>query len=274
MASEFKSIHQQKALSVITQERHTLSQSTSESKPSSYSLLTDNASPLERALEHTLSKHLDQIAPPLPQLRSANQTPESALPHLAADRMVTYWKHEDSVEIKRSQVANAQIERKLSGTKEGLRIALDSIGYGCEIKSQYESPDLPPFTLDIVAWKSDSSPVNPELIVNLIEKLEDIKSTRDTIQLALTFGVETDVVLYGAKSPPTNVSYTDASAELWSMPYALAQLCVVGGACPPISINHLTVKASVIPDEPIATVATAAGSYSLSVSPITARAIT
>ncbi|HCH5255482.1 TPA: phage tail protein I [Vibrio parahaemolyticus] len=251
-----------------------MSHSISESKPSSYSLLTDNASPLERALEHTLSKHLDQIAPPLPQLRNANQTPESALPHLAADRMVTYWKNEDSVKIKRAQVASAQVERKLSGTKEGIRIALDAIGYGSEVKSRYENPDLPPYTLDVIAWKSDSSPVNKDLINQLIFKLDDIKSTRDTVGLTLTFGVETEIALSGAKAPPTNISYTDAPAELWPMPDALVLFCIAGGACPPISVNHLTVKASVIPDEPIATVATAAGSYSLSVSPITARAIT
>lgn len=251
-----------------------MSQSISESKLSSYSLLTDNASPLERALEHTLSKHLDQVAPPLPQLRNAHQTPESALPHLAADRMVTYWKKEDSVKIKRAQVANAQVERKKSGTKEGVGIALDAIGYGCEIKSRYESPDLPPYTLDVVAWKTDSSPVNKDLINQLILKLDDIKSTRDTIELSLVFGVETEVALGGAKAPSTNVSYTDAPAVLWPMPNADVAFGIAGGACPPISVNHLTVKATVIPDEPIASAAPAAGSYSLSVSPITARAIT
>ena len=251
-----------------------MSQSTFESKPSSYSLLTDNASPLERALEHTLSKHLEQVAPPLPHLRNAHQTPESALPHLAADRMVTYWKKEDSSKIKRHQVASAQIERKKSGTREGVGIALDAIGYGCEIKSRYESPDLPPYTLDVVAWKTDSSSVNKELIENLILKLDDIKSTRDTIELSLLFGVETEIALSGAKSPPTNVSYTDAPAVLWPMPDADVAFGSVGGACLPISVNHLTVKATVIPDEPIASAAPAACSYSLSVSPITVRAIT
>lgn len=251
-----------------------MSQSTSESKPSRYSLLTDNASPLERALEHTLSKHLEQVAPPLPQLRNAHQTPESVLPHLAADRMVTYWKKEDSTKIKRHQVASAQIERKKSGTKDGVEIALETIGYGCEIKSRYESPDLPPYTLDVVAWKIDSSPINKETIENLILKLDDIKSTRDTIELSLVFGVETEIALSGAKSPPTNVSYTDVPAVLWPMPDADVSFGIAGGVCPPISVNGLTVKATVIPDEPSATVAPAAGSYSLSISSITARAIT
>ncbi|MBD1559505.1 phage tail protein I [Vibrio sp. S9_S30] len=251
-----------------------MSQSTSESKPSSYSLLTDNASPLERALEHTLRKHLDQVAPPLPQLRNANQTPESALPYLAADRMVTYWKKEDSVKIKKAQVASAQVERKKSGTREGISDALNAIGYGSDVRNRYDLPELPPFTLDVIAWKEDASPVNSELIDQLIEKLDDIKSTRDTIELSLVFGVETKVALGGAKAPSTNVSYTDAPAVLWPMPDADFAFGIAGGACPPISVNHLTVKATVIPDEPIASAAPAAGSYSLSVSPITARAIT
>lgn len=250
-----------------------MSQSTSESKPRSYSLLTDNVSPLERALEHTLSQHLDQVAPPLPQLRNAHQTPEFALPHLAADRMVTYWKTEDSVKIKRAQVASAQVERKKSGTKEGIGIALGSIGYGCEIRSRYEIPDLPPFTLDIVAWKTDSSPVNTDLINQLILKLDDIKSTRDTIDLALAFGVETNVALCGATAPPTNIGYTDASATLWPMPDATSLFGISGGICSSISVNPLIAKAVITPAL-TATVSSTGGVSSLSVSLIRARAIT
>ncbi|NGZ17563.1 phage tail protein I [Vibrio aestuarianus] len=227
-----------------------MSQSTSESKPSSYSLLTDNASPLERALERTLSKHLDQVAPPLPQLRNAHQTPESALPHLAADRMVTYWKKEDSVKIKRSQVASAQVERKLSGTKDGVRIALDAIGYGCEIKSQYESPDLPPFTLDVVAWKTDSSPVNKDLINQLIGKLDDIKSTRDTVELSLVFGVSASFPVKAARAPSVSLLHSKAEAQLWEPINGRASVAVGLGCIPAVIIQPISAKAVLIPSLP------------------------
>ncbi len=249
-----------------------MTQSTSKSKPSSYTLLSNNASPLERALEHSISLHLDEIAPPFPNLRDATTTPAVALPYLAADKMLTYWKSDDSIAVKRAQVSKAQIERKYSGTKYGLREALDAIGYGCEINSRDQNPELPAFTLDIVAWKNDSSPVNPELINQLLEKIDDIKSTRDTVELSLAFGVETEISLAGAKSPPTNVSYTDAPAVLWPMPEASASLGIAGGICPSITVNHLYADATIIPVVPTATAQVGAGSYSVSVAPISASA--
>ena len=216
-----------------------MSQSISESKPSSYSLLTDNASPLERALEHTLSKHLDQVAPPLPQLRNAHQTPESALPHLAADRMVTYWKKEDSVKIKRSQVASAQVERKKAGTKEGVRIALDAIGYGCQVNSRYESPELPPFTLDVIAWQHSKGTVNSELIDQLIDKLNENKSTRDTIELSLSYGVFSSWGMTASIPPAVNITPVDGKASLWPQENHTSDLGMAMALGVAVTVKHI-----------------------------------
>lgn len=226
-----------------------MSQSTSESKPSSYSLLTDNASPLERALEHTLSKHLDQVTPPFPQLRNAKQTPESALSHLAADRMVTYWQEDDSLETKRAQVASAQSERRQSGTKEGIRIALGAIGYKCEIKSRYENPQLPPYMLEVIAWKVDSSPVSGEIITRVLTRLEEIKSTRDTVELALALNAYFSARVAMARAPSVSLLYSKAKADLWLQPDYQASVSAAIAYLPGVVVSNISAIAKVTPKE-------------------------
>lgn len=221
-----------------------MSQLTSKSSPINYSLLTDNASPLEKSLEKTFSKLLNDINPPVPHLRFGMHTPTEVLPHLAAEKMVTYWHSTDSAEIKRRQIANAQKERRLSGTKQGLRTALDSIGYSCEITTKRDNSDLPPFAIDIVAWKVDSTPVNGEVINQLIHKLSDIKSERDSFELALTFGVSVSFELKAARAPSVSVSKVGVKAKLWEQPNYRAGICVVIASSRGVSITPISLTAS------------------------------
>jgi P2-related tail formation protein len=99
--------------------------------------------------------------------------------------MVAHWESEDSPAVKRSQVASAKVERRKSGTREGIEIAIRGLGFNCEYTSRYESPSLPPFTLEIIAWRVEPRPIRKLNSIQLTRKLDEIKSVRDTVGLKL-----------------------------------------------------------------------------------------
>lgn len=214
-----------------------MSQSTSTSSTSNYTLLTENASPLERALEKVFTKAIDGVAPPLPSIRLGSVTPEHLIPHLAYERQVSYWHEGMSGQNYRDITSFALKEKRLSGTRDGIELALHSIGYGCEIKGKSEDISILPYSLDVIAWKYDNSPVDKNKIHNLIERLADIKSLRDTISVSLAHSVTTSLHVAAASPALTSVTTTTADAQLWDTPEGRAGIGVGGSSATAASIT-------------------------------------
>lgn len=168
-----------------------MSQSTSESNTSNYSLLGDNASPLERALERVLSNALDDIHPPIPELRNAIKTPQHLLPYLALEKQVPEWESSDNEEQKRKTVKNQlQVFRK-AGTTSGIELAMVGLGGTAEVEKWYEYGGKP-YSMRVVSWIQH--PPTEETIKRTQLRIEDSISLRDSFSLAI--GYKTDGHIY------------------------------------------------------------------------------
>ncbi|MCP5019722.1 MAG: phage tail protein I [Ketobacter sp.] len=242
---------------------------------SPYSLLPDNRSSLERGLEEAFSDLLYEVPSPYPILLDAMKTPAHMLPYLAQERSVPEWNSEDPEHIKRQMVDKAWEVRRLSGTRAGIKLVLQTLDYDSQVTPWFKMDEQAvPYTLEVLAWEKGNKPVDVDKAKRLIAHLNETKSCRDTIELGLVFGVETQLGMSGASAPPTNVKETDGKAELWPMPEANVSLAVVGAIPNAINVVPLSLVATVVPYQVLGESAVTGGGYSLSVSPITARAIT
>ncbi|EOD9110304.1 phage tail protein I [Vibrio parahaemolyticus] len=242
---------------------------------SPYSLLPDNRSSLERGLEEAFSDLLYEVLSPYPVLLDAKKTPAHMLPYLAQERSVPEWDPEDPEHIKRQIVDKAWEVRRLSGTRAGIKLVLQTLDYESQVTPWFKMDEnTKPYTLEVLAWEKGNKPVDVAKAKRLIAHLNETKSCRDTIELGLVFGVETQLGMAGASAPPTNVKETDGKAALWPMPDASMSFAIAGAIPNAINVAPLSLVATVVPYQVLGQSAAAGGGYSLSVSPITARAIT
>lgn len=254
-----------------------MSQSTLPSALKIYSVLPDNRSPLERSLELALSEQLYAIKQPYPELLDAAKAPLNIVAYLASERQLPVWDSADPEHIQRNLAGNAWQVRRLSGTTAGLKLALESLDFLSEVKPWYQQvPQAEPYNLSILAWEKGNKPVNVSNVHKLLAYIDDCKSERDVIELSLMFGVDTQLSIAGAAAPPTNVNKKLASAALWPMPVASISVAVGGGISPGINIQPLNLLAiaPVISGYAQIGITAVAGHYSISVSAVSASAVT
>lgn len=253
-----------------------MSQSTLPSALKTYSVLPDNRSALERGLELALSEELYAVPQPYPQLLDARYTQPNMLPYLAAERQLPVWDSADADHIKRNLTGNAWQVRRLSGTRAGLKMALESLDFLSEITPWYKQvPQAAPYNLAVLAWEKGNKPVNVANVHKLMAYIADSKSERDVIELSLMFGVETQLGLAGARAPATNVKETHGAAGLWPMPNATVSLAIAGGALPGINIQPLNLLAitPIVSGYAQLGITAIAGHYSITVSAVNASAV-
>lgn len=254
-----------------------MSQSKLPSALKTYSVLPDNQSGLERALEISLSAQVYGIDNPYPQLLDARNTSNAVVPYLAAERQLPVWDVSDADHVKRSLAGNAWQVRRLSGTRAGLKLALDSFDFMSELKAWHQQdPVGEPYSLEIIAWEKGNKPINVDNVHKLIAYIDDTKSERDNIELSLVFGVETSIGMAGAIAPAINSKRTDSGASIWPMPDAVFNCAIAGAASAGTSINQVNAKAvvSVITGCCELNITAYAAHTGVTVSDINARAIT
>lgn len=223
-----------------------MTQLTLPSSLKTYSVLPDNRSALERSLELALSNQIYSISNPYPDLLNAETTSTDIVPYIAADREVPIWDTLDTEQVKRNLANNAWQTRKLSGTRAGLKMALESFSFMSTITPWHaQVPQGEPYSLDIVAWESGNNPVNADNAIKLISYLEETKSERDNIELSLMFGVETNLGLAGAINPGASISETSGNAQLWPMPEANIYLSIAAAVPPAVNIAPINSLAAI-----------------------------
>lgn len=253
-----------------------MSQSKLPSALKTYSVLPDNKSSLERALELSLSQQIYAVSNPYPQLLDAQNTSIDVVPYIAAERQLPVWDTLDPEHVKRNLAGNAWKIRRLSGTRAGLHMALESFDFMSEIKPWHQqTPMGEPYSLEIVAWEKGNKPVNVDNAIKLLAYIEDTKSERDNIELSLMFGVEKGLGMAGAIASVTNINNTSAEAGLWPMPDANTFFAIAGAVSPAINIQPINLLA-VIPVISVygeIGVIALAGYHSITLSNINATAI-
>jgi len=213
-----------------------------------FSVLPDNRSALERALELSLSNRVYGVENPYPALLDADNTSLGVVPYLASERQLPIWDASDSEEVKRKLAGNAWKVRRLSGTSAGLSLALDSLGFLSEIVPWHkQSPRGVPYSLEVIAWEQGNKPVDVDNVFKLMAYIEEAQSERDQVELSLMFGVSVGFGLSVARAPVTNVRELDVSAELWPMPEVVFSCAVTVGALVSVNVSYLDVVA-VVPE--------------------------
>lgn len=92
------------------------------------SLLPPNTTPLERAIEATVSQRLDAIPTLVTGLWNADTCPATILPWLAWSLSVDEWNETWSDDRKRAVIREARLIHQQKGTPAAIRRALDSLG--------------------------------------------------------------------------------------------------------------------------------------------------
>ncbi|WP_175404904.1 phage tail protein I [Marinomonas sp. FW-1] len=150
-----------------------------------YSVLPDNRSPLERALELALSEALYSIDHPYPELLNAQKTPKGVITTLGIDRQVPVWDSTDTEQVKRDRTQQAWRNRQLSGTRAGFIKALGQMGFGADVTPWFKKPnELEPYYFQIWVYAADRV-LTPEINARIDQLLTEMKSERDSYVMDL-----------------------------------------------------------------------------------------
>lgn len=143
------------------------------------SILPDNRTPFEKALEQTLAKHLKQLECPYPDLWNPQTTPRHLLPYLAHAKGVPDW-GDDSEVAKRDTVQNIWPVQRQAGTRAAIKRAVDALGFDAEVK-QGDAP----YHLAIDLWREDVGTLEPDILARAHRRINYAKAERDVIGLRL-----------------------------------------------------------------------------------------
>lgn len=159
-----------------------MSQSKSTLSQTVYSVLPDNHSHLERALELSFSSALYSVDHLYPELLDATKIPVEFLPYLATERQVLDWSNEDLEIEKRLTTSNQWNVFKLSGTRAGIKKALAGFGGETEIINWYDSGG-DPYHMNIRVWISKAP--TEQMLTRVSNRIAETKSERDTFKLGV-----------------------------------------------------------------------------------------
>jgi phage tail P2-like protein len=147
-----------------------------------HSVLPDNRSSLERALELALSQQLYQVEHLYPQLLDAQKAPLSVVPYLALDKQVSEWSSEDSEQEKRTTADHQWRVFRLSGTMAGIRLALEGLNGETEIQRWHEYGGEP-YHMRIRVWVTSAPDAG--MVARVSSRIDEAKSERDVYSLGV-----------------------------------------------------------------------------------------
>ncbi len=157
---------------------------------STQSLLPDNRSVLERALEKTLSEHLLALDSPYPELWDPYNVPDHLLPYLAHAKGVTDWGGELNTDAKRHTVANIWPVQRLAGTAQGVADAVAGLGLQAEFVPGYTWGGPPySFRVNLMGGLRGVS------VDRVAQKIQAAKAERDGFSLRLINQLDNRLVL-------------------------------------------------------------------------------
>lgn len=160
---------------------------------SAISILPDNRTTLETALETTLAKHLERIESPYPTLWNPSGIKAEMLPYLAHAKGVPDW-GDDTDSAKRDTVANIWPVQRQAGTRAAVKQAVDALGFDADVRRGESA-----YQLQVDLWRDDVGTIEPDIIARAKRRIEYVKSERDDIGVTLNASAE-GAVLVGLAS--------------------------------------------------------------------------
>jgi phage tail P2-like protein len=154
---------------------------------STQSLLPDNRTVLETALEKSLSEQLAKIESPFYTLWDSQKVPNHLLPYLAHAKGVPEG-GDDTEQAKRDTVANIWPVQRQAGTKKAIKKAVDSLGFDAEVKRGDQ-----PYHLHIDLWREDVGTLEPDILARAHRRINQVKSERDVVALTLSASANGEV---------------------------------------------------------------------------------
>ncbi|MCH9691001.1 MAG: phage tail protein I [Gammaproteobacteria bacterium] len=214
---------------------------------SEYSVLPDNRSRLESALELAFTDLLYASENPYPTLLDPARVKKNALPYLAQDRGVSEWNAAAPESEQRQTVTNAWKIRRLAGTRKGLILAMDSLEYDAEVTAWYEmEPKGLPYHFELVAWKRRNAGVSKDMVRRMLAHVEGAKSERDTYELILAVAVRAGLALSAVLSRSITVFDRSYVGDIVKSPAPSAHVCVAGAHCQIVATENIA--SGVLPD--------------------------
>lgn len=204
-------------------------------------LLPDNRTTFERSYEEG-TKALVKSEDVLPVINDPITTPSDLLPLMASERGVNDWFFSDTEAEKRTITAVSYSVHQTSGTNAGIIQALDAVDYTADITHWKQVEGGKPYTVYVLAWGNKNQTVNQERAQRMIERLNHVKSERDTIDLSLAFGVSQSFEMKAAGAPTVNIQPAKAKASLWQLD-VIGNVSVGGGHTTPVTVHPMSIKA-------------------------------
>ena len=231
-------------------------------------LLPDNRTSFERSFEEGFKK-LVKSTDVLAAIADPCTTSQEILPIIASERGVNDWFFSDTEDQKRAITKVSYSVHQTSGTNAGIELALEAVDFSAKIEHWTKVQGGLPYTVYVTARANTTQNVTKERAHRLIERLNHVKSERDTVDLTLAYDVEQKFRVQAAVLPRVNIQPTKAQVKLWPISTSgRVSLGAAGGA--PISVSPLLVKAKLAQTKLSGNdyLGSALGLHPLSVSPI------
>lgn len=204
-------------------------------------LLPDNRTTFERSYEEGVKGLVkgedvhEWISDPL-------KTKVELLDLMAKERGVNDWFFSDSEQTKRAITQVSYSVHQKSGTHAGITQALNAVDYTAQITHWKQVEGGLPYTVYVMAWGNSHQTVNKERADRLIERLNHVKSERDTIDLSLVFAMTQSFSMKAAGSPTVSFNPTKTKMELWELDLTASAALAIGHTAS-VTVHPMSVKA-------------------------------
>lgn len=158
------------------------------------SLLPNNATPLERAVEGTHAR-LDQVPVPINDLYSPQRIPGELIPFMAWSVALNDYSEDWSDAVKRSLIENSYELHAHKGTKWAMVHALELIGIKADFSEWYQYGGLPYHFSIVLNGDEQSQQLTEQFFYDLFRTVYDKKNARSWLN-TLEINRESDLSLY------------------------------------------------------------------------------
>lgn len=201
-------------------------------------LLADNRTDGERALEQA-TKRLVSSENFFDWLVSPKKTKPHLLGNMAIEAGVIDWYEADEDQYKRKAIEASPFIMQKAGTLLGIKEGMAAIGFGVDI---VRNPNGRKYELGVTAWR-ENTPITQALIDRAMDRLNNIKSARDSIDIAMAYAASTSIVIAAAAPVLNSVTTTDATASLWDMPPCIGSIQASAAHVPVTSVATISSNA-------------------------------